>query len=87
MSSNSITPSTCKRDRSGEEACVWSLFLMPCKTYSTGTFVNKLTSNLRGSLRFESWYPVLILLSVLSSSRMSLYCQLEGSGSYGENLL
>jgi hypothetical protein len=68
MSSNSITSSTCKGNRSGEEASVLSLFLMPCKTSSTDTFVNKLTSELQGSLRFEGWYPVLALWSVLSFS-------------------
>jgi hypothetical protein len=34
--------STCKGEYSGKEGFVLSLFLMTCKTFSTGTLVNRL---------------------------------------------
>jgi hypothetical protein len=43
MSSNSITSSTCKGERSGKEGSALSLFLITCQTTSTGTLVNRLT--------------------------------------------
>jgi hypothetical protein len=67
MSSNLITSSTCKGEYSGKEEFVLSLFLMTCKTSSPGMLGNRLTmSKLQGSLHFESWYPVLIILSVVT---------------------
>jgi hypothetical protein len=45
MSSNSITCSTCKGEHSWKEGSVLSLFLMTCKTSSTGTLVNRLTTS------------------------------------------
>jgi hypothetical protein len=46
MSSSSIMSSTCKGEHSGKEGSVLSLFLMTCKTFSTGMLVNRLSSEL-----------------------------------------
>jgi hypothetical protein len=65
-----------------------SLFLMTCKTSSTGTLVNWLaTSKLR---RWSSFWRLIFcidFIKCLSPSRRRLCCQLEGSGSYGGVLL
>jgi hypothetical protein len=45
MSGSSITSSTYKGERSGKEGSVLSLFLMTCKTSSTGTLVNRLATS------------------------------------------
>jgi hypothetical protein len=73
---------------SGKEGSVLNLFLMACKTPSTGTLVNRLTTWKR--TRESSFWRLILcfsLMKCLRSSRRGLYCQLEGSESYGENLL
>jgi hypothetical protein len=44
-SSNSITSSTCKGERSAKEGSVLSQFIMTCKISFIGTLVNRLTTS------------------------------------------
>jgi hypothetical protein len=84
MSSNSITSSTFTGKRSG---LVLSLFLMIYKHFSITT-LNRLTGpNLTKYSPFWRLIPYVNFMTFISSSRMSLHCQTEGSGSYAENLL
>jgi hypothetical protein len=73
MSSNSITSSACKGERSGKENSLPSLFLMACRTSPlVSWWLGGERQNLKDSLYFGEWDPVLTWKKYKESIHMSL---------------